>query len=125
MCPSSSFGSQAPDPDVDGWLFKRACSGPVYVLPGVETLIEFDVICEFWIRPSDTPTGITSEQSHFLDSVVDVVVDTSVVVGKVVLTESSKERLFDYIWNTSTFMDFKHNVDLMGKHLLLIHFKLL
>ena len=51
------------------------------------------------------------DRSHFLDSVVDVVVDTSVVVGKVVLTESSKERLFEYIWNTSTFMDFKHNVD--------------
>ena len=76
MYPSSSFGSQAPDPDADGCLFKRACSGPVYVLPGVETLTEFDVICEFWIRPSDTPTGITSEQSHFLASVVEVVVET-------------------------------------------------
>ena len=44
--PSSSFGSQAPDPEADGFLFKRASSGPVYVLPGCEILIEFEVICE-------------------------------------------------------------------------------
>ena len=65
MYPSSSFGSQAPDPDADCWLFNVASSGPVYVLPGSETLIELEVIFE-------TTTGEQPPHGVGVETVPDV-----------------------------------------------------
>ena len=75
----------------DGFLFKRASSGPVYCgVPGLLTLTEGLIMFLSGTLPSDTPTGYSLSQPQgggvvLSVGVEDVVVDFVVVLSVVVV----------------------------------------
>ena len=102
---SLSFGSQAPEPEEEYLLFKRAWAGPVLNGPRLGTLTEFDFICESGIFPFATPTGNGFLQSQGWEGVVEASVDCDVVVEASVDCDGVVEASVDCDGVVEAFVD--------------------